>query len=114
MAQMADAELAEIRERTEAATPGPWFVRFLDDDYAANLVAVSTVADSGNEGPRWPDFNGRELVAGTLIQCPIPYVGIEDTKWDENAKFIAHSRTDIPRLLDEIRRLQLLIESQGQ
>jgi hypothetical protein len=110
---MTDAELSEIRGRTEPATPGPWFVRFLDDDYAANLVAVSMVADSCNEGPPWPDFNGRELVAGTLIQSPIPYVGIEDTKWDENAKFIAHARAHIPRLLDEIRRMHLLIESQG-
>jgi hypothetical protein len=110
MTHLTDAELDEIRERAEAATPRPWFVRFLDDDYAANLIGVSTVEDRGDEGPRWPDFSGRDLIAGTLIQFPIPYVGIEDTRWHENAAFIAHARMDIPRLLDEIQELRRQID----
>jgi hypothetical protein len=112
--QLTDEELEAIRQRADATTPGPWFVRYLDDDYAANLVAVSTVDDPGDEGPRWPDFDGRDLIAGTLVQHPIPYVGIEDTRWDENAQFIAHARTDVPRLLDEIHDLRRLVEELQQ
>lgn len=55
MADMADAadmadgglDLDAIDELCAAATPGPWFVRSLDDDHAMNLVAVSTVEDTG-------------------------------------------------------------------
>lgn len=35
-----------------AATPGPWFVGNLDDDHVINLVAVSTVEDTG-QGEGW-------------------------------------------------------------
>jgi hypothetical protein len=34
------------------------------------------------------------------------YVDLADGRWDENARFIAHARSDIPRLVAEIRRLR--------
>ncbi|MGV9302516.1 hypothetical protein ACWDLG_04000 [Nonomuraea sp. NPDC003727] len=105
-----DSELQEIESRAQAATPGPWYVRFLDDDAAANLVAVSTVPDVG-EGKRWPAWNGSEVVAATLVQFPRPYVAGPDDRWDENATFIAHARSDIPRLLAEVHRLRALLGS---
>jgi hypothetical protein len=99
-----DAELAELEELSNAATPGPWFVRQLDDDFAMSLVAVSTVPDTGL-GERWPRFGLQEIVAATLIQHP-RYVDVADEHWDENARFIAAARQSIPRLIDEIRRLR--------
>jgi len=47
-----------------------------------------------------------EVVAGTLIQNPEPYVNCADRRWDENALFIANARADVPRLIAEIRRLR--------
>ncbi|MFH9062189.1 hypothetical protein ACH4GM_13345 [Streptomyces coeruleorubidus] len=42
-----DLDLDAIEELCAAATPGPWFVRNLDDDHAMNLVGVGTVEDTG-------------------------------------------------------------------
>jgi hypothetical protein len=42
-----ELDLDDIEEMSSAATPGPWFVKNLDDDQAMNLVAVSTVEDTG-------------------------------------------------------------------
>ncbi|WP_174887071.1 hypothetical protein [Streptomyces abyssomicinicus] len=102
-------ELEELEVLSQAATPGPWHVRFLDDDYAMNLVAVSTVPDTGL-GERWPRFDHHEIVAATLVQQP-RYVDCADELWDENARFIAAARDAVPRLVAEIRRLRALEES---
>ncbi|MFJ2033576.1 hypothetical protein [Streptosporangium sp. NPDC087985] len=108
---LTDEELAAIEELAEAATPGPWFIRHLDDEAAMNLVAISTVPDTGH-GERWPDFDHREIVAATLIQHP-RYVDVADGRWDENAQFIADARQDIPRLIAEIKRLRQLLAQEG-
>ncbi|MEU6248388.1 hypothetical protein [Glycomyces sp. NPDC047010] len=101
---MDEDELQEIERCSAAATPGQWFVRFLDDDHAMNLVAVSTVEDSG-AGERWLAFSHEEIIAATLVQHP-RYVDVEDERWDENAAFIAMAREAIPRLVAEVRRLR--------
>ncbi|MEV6478907.1 hypothetical protein [Streptomyces sp. NPDC051576] len=90
-----------------AATPGPWFVRSLDDDHAMNLVAVSTAEESGLD-ERWPEFDEGDLIAATLVQHP-RYVDSTDGRWDENAAFIAMSRTAVPQLVEEVRRLRGLL-----
>jgi hypothetical protein len=46
MDELLDSELDEIDGRARSATQGPWFVRFLDDDFASSLVAVSTSPDT--------------------------------------------------------------------
>ena len=103
---MTEQDLLEIEHRARTASPGPWYARLLDDDYAACLVTVSTEPDTG-EQERWPDFHATTIVAATLVQSPLRYVDVADQQWDENADFIAHARTDIPRLLAELRRLIL-------
>ncbi|MFR9778558.1 hypothetical protein ACL02O_21225 [Micromonospora sp. MS34] len=107
MDEISDAELTEIDTLAQAATPGPWYVRQLDDDWAMSLVAVSTVPDTGR-GERWPDFDHREVVAATLVQQP-RYADVADERWDENAAFIANARRDVPRLVAEVRRLRQLL-----
>jgi hypothetical protein len=102
---LTDAELDEIELNATRATPGPWFVRQLDDDWASSMVAVSTVPDTG-QGERWPAFDAGDIVAATLVQAPVRYVDIRDQDWQGNAAFIAAARTAVPRLVAEIRRLR--------
>ncbi|MEU3506964.1 hypothetical protein ABZ733_03430 [Streptomyces longwoodensis] len=96
--------LGEIEELCGAASPGPWYVRTLDDESAMGLVAVSTTPDTGR-AERWPDFDAREIVAATLVQQP-RYVDVADERWDENAAFIAMAREAVPQLVAEVRRLR--------
>ena len=106
---LTDEELNELDALAHTATPGPWFVRLLDDEHAMNLTAVSTTPDIGR-GERWPNFEPNEIVAATLVQQP-RYVDIADTRWDENAKFIADARQSVPRLIAEVRRLRQELET---
>ncbi|MFC8536675.1 hypothetical protein ACFUJY_22415 [Streptomyces sp. NPDC057249] len=108
---LSDEELDELDELAQAATPGPWFVRGLDDEYAMNLVAVSTTPDTGL-GEHWPNFDHREIVAATLVQQP-RYVDAADERWDENAQFIATAREAVPRLVAELRNLRRQLKAGG-
>lgn len=100
---LTEEELTAIAVGAESATPGPWFVRFLDDDRAMNLTAVSTVP--GTDWDRcWPDFSHENIVAATLVQHP-RCVDSADGRWDENAAFIAMARDAVPRLVEEVRGL---------
>lgn len=79
---MTDDDLRAIRERAEAATPGPWERR------EATVCA------------------GRH-------NMPLPYEGgyidgamLDDRDAHANAAFIAASRTDVVRLLDEVERFR--------
>ncbi|MFF1480732.1 hypothetical protein ACFVYD_24825 [Streptomyces sp. NPDC058301] len=107
---MTDDELGEIEELCSAATPGPWFVRALDDQSAMGLVTVSTTPDTG-QSERWPSFDHREIVAATLVQHP-RYVDVADECWDENAAFIAMAREAVPKLVAEVRRLRILLSAE--
>lgn len=90
--------------------PQGWFVRNVDDQNAMNLIAVSTAMDTGG-GERWPAFDQHEMVAATLVQHP-RYVDCADGRWDENASFIAMARQEVPRLVQEVRRLRRIIEDE--
>ncbi|MEU0968435.1 hypothetical protein ABZ357_24460 [Streptomyces sp. NPDC005917] len=102
-----EPDLEHIEELCSAATPGPWFVRNLDDGHAMSRVAVGTVEDIGR-GERWPNFDHGELVAATLVQEP-RCVDCADERWDENAAFIAMAREAVPRLVEEVKRLRRLL-----
>ncbi len=87
---MTDMELAAIRERAEAATPGEW--RY--DDFGQ---------------PDYPNvYNDSGRVA-------VPLHGMEaciDNKAD--ALFIAHARADIVALLAEVEVLRRIIGDQRE
>lgn len=68
--------LSEIEERANKATPGPWF---------ANIRPFE-------EG----DWTGVEFSSGGLF-------GLIDRGQDSDAKFVAASRTDIPKLVKALR-----------
>jgi hypothetical protein len=80
---MTPAELAEIRARAEAATPGPW-VRYSRDFRDARSHSVV------GPGHAVRAFTGYGPRGGTA---------------QTDAEFIAHARTDVPALLAEVERL---------
>lgn len=74
---MTEQEIKQIEERANKATPGPWeFVDMAYEIWAGNETVVGSTEDEG-----------------LAISC-------------DNAEFIAHSRTDIDRMLAEVKRLQ--------
>ena len=74
---MTKEQLAEIKARAEAATPGPW-------EYIERK-GFPTITSEGfrQSSEPWFDISG-----------------------DEDAIFCAHARTDIPALLAEVERLK--------
>lgn len=96
---MNEVDLAELAGLDAAATPGPWFVRQLDDAHAMSAVTVSTAPDTGrDESMRAGGWPGGDIVAACLIQAPA-YVVPRDERYDENAALIAAVRTALPELL---------------
>lgn len=94
-------ELRQIRERCEKATAGEWKAyRFVDDDGQPlrGDAAKKYVADCIDKGG--DDFYGVvcEKVDGPADVC---HTGNGPTS-DHNAAFLAHARTDLPRLLDAL------------
>lgn len=101
-------QVRALADRMDEATPGPWHIRYLDDDDSMNLLAISTEPDTGLH-ERWPDFDGETMVAATLIQKP-RFVSLDDGKWDENAWLIVAARNDaigkLRQMADEIEALR--------
>lgn len=81
-----DGELTEIERLCEKATPGPWEYR------SAKPREIALKRPNFEMGVR----NGRGLAI----------IFLDDFGSEANAAFIAGSRTAIPTLLREIRRLQ--------
>jgi hypothetical protein len=80
---MTEEELAEIEARANAAAEGPWIV-----------VDTFQGQESGVE----------DAVGFSVVQ---PYIEFENSGLSpENARFIAAARSDIPRLITEIKRLR--------
>ena len=89
---MTDDELAAIKARAEAATPGPW---------ARDMGHISTVCSLGPDGrvlAKFAHFHRNGSWEST----------VQD---DENAAFIAHAREDIPALLAEAERLREIVRA---
>lgn len=84
------AELAEIKARVDAATPGTWTV---DDSEAA--IGWDVVATGEDNLCGWV-ANG---APGEGAFCEEP-----------DARFVAHARTDVPRLVAEVERLNSVLD----
>lgn len=80
---MTDDELNAIRQRVEAATPGPWYRDMPHARVCATGRIIGRIATVTKQGT-WS-------------------VTVQD---DANALFIAHAREDIPALLAEVERLR--------
>lgn len=83
MSPLTDLELDAIEERLSATSPAPWRHRILGfieaGDNPADVIGVTCQRHDAS-------------------LAPLPGV--------ENAEFIAHARQDVPRLVDEVRRLR--------
>jgi len=97
---LSDQQLQEIRDRADKAIQGPWTATTWDTD--------TYQAESGDV------LNGPKV----YFDCPlneVSYVavcnglGISISQDNLNATFIAHSREDIPALLDHISELENII-----
>jgi len=103
---MNEKDLVEIHQRCDAATEGPWEVgrwHLIDEyGYRHEFVGDLRVPYSG------PNFNGPygagySLDDGAKLLWSCGSDGVAPS--DADAAFIAHARTDIPALLEEITRL---------
>ena len=85
--KMTDKELDEIRARCEAASPEPWqsSIEGRDHTSGSNFIMV------GEGDHRREDI---ELTGASAA----------------DQDFIAHARQDIPKLLNEIKRLKALLQ----
>jgi len=84
---MTQEQLSAIRERCDSAIPGPWEHCFQREYYGQGYGEVAHLVCIGDE----------LLKIGT--QCS------PDKKYDNLAEFIAHSRNDIPALLDALKEM---------
>lgn len=73
-------QLAEIKAREQAATPGPW--EYTDNGFDGYISSK----------------NGDFLIGGEPCEGRIEH--------DANTEFICHARTDIPALIAEVERLE--------
>lgn len=93
---MSELEIKIIRERCEAATPGPW----VWSDGGEMLAA-----GAGDEDDmRW-DGQGSYAPPTKVIETDS---GVYPPR-DNDRAFIAAARSDVPALLDEIDRLRTLL-----
>jgi hypothetical protein len=75
-----ESRLAEIKARTDAATPGPWL-------HYSSAQTNEVHTDPKRPVAAWMGFDGTRNAKA-------------------NARFIAHARSDIPWLLSEVARLR--------
>lgn len=100
---MTEAELNEIEARERAATPGPWVC-----DKRSGCCAVYP-ASRESDSPGCHSDHDRNIAFSAK---GAHYNG---THWDMDAQrqldftFIAHARSDVPRLTAEVRRLRAVI-----
>lgn len=88
---MSDTELAEIEQRANAATPGPWVAFLAEDDPLGRSQAI--VSHKTNQ-------SGARL--GRFVTW------MNDDGGNADATFIAACRTDVPRLIARIRELNTM------
>jgi hypothetical protein len=81
--RLTQEQLEAIRQRAENATSGPWDVH----------PSLGVCNDCGNL---------YEVVESQMFFSPV----VAELKREEDARFIAHARTDIPALLDHIAELE--------
>ena len=85
--KLTETQLREIRERCDAATAGPWEIQ-----HYTNFLGFSVWAEgAGCIAERWYECTQSDPYGSEIVG---------------NAQFIAHARTDIPTLLDDLAESQ--------
>jgi hypothetical protein len=92
------ADLDVLTALDHAATPGPWYVRAMDDENSACAMAVATKPNTSGDDDDLSGSTYHGVVAATSIQHH-DYVVPADGRSHENAALIAGVRTALPELL---------------
>jgi hypothetical protein len=92
------AELDELARLDAAASPGPWYVRSMDDDLCCGARAAATKPNTPGDNDDLTESTLHGIVAATSLQHR-NYVMPADGKGIENADLIAAVRTALPELL---------------
>lgn len=116
------AEIAAMRARCEAATEGEWFwnsysrvdsapmcQRNINEVELPHEDAGSPWAEDGNYPEPWKSLD-KELNP-TVCWVPPNHGDTATGRHKADAILIAHARTDLPRLLDELERARALLEA---
>lgn len=82
-----EAYLKEVKQRADAATPGPWNIHVGHDRFSSNPGPYGAYMEFGNN-------------------CIVLVSSLSE----KTTSFIAHSREDIPKLLSVIERMREAIE----
>ncbi|WP_326806716.1 hypothetical protein OHB04_02650 [Streptomyces sp. NBC_01775] len=101
---MTPEQLAEIRDRAEAATPGPWGAY----EFGGGLVEIA--ADLKETGCGYTARRGiARFEEEPLDNDPAHREWTAEEDWDQvqaDAEFTAHARQDVPALAAEVARLR--------
>jgi len=115
---MDEARLAEIEQRLQATTPGPWRHGSLSEALFPEHPLTEVLAEEEGVPAGFPSLEGlagsRVVHTFTVIQ-PYQHATVEDederaehTEWrcrcEADARFFAHARQDLIDLLAEVRR----------
>ena len=103
---MTDEELAQIRARVEAATPGPW--RCWNGYELRRPVMRQPNPDASPHPDMAMGRIGPEVPFGSGITATRPFDDIRALRPD--AEFVAHAREDVPALLAEVEQLRATLE----
>jgi hypothetical protein len=115
---LTDAELEAIERRCVEASPGPWIAQILGTLEEAKILGRFRWAQPEPGFGPWPLSPQTEVGVvwrapnklrkpdDTPLRIGLPGV-VEVTAGD--AEFIANARSDVPRLLEEVRRLRTLL-----
>jgi hypothetical protein len=105
---MTNAEIEEIRKAEQEATPGPWTVIEAEGFCNANKCPCGKDREDAEceECEDWRWTQGAFVDQVLTIDC-----GEYDGMNDADAKYIALSRTAVPKLLDEVARLRAALEA---
>lgn len=96
-----DARIAEIRERAEKATPGPWSVK-QPGEHSKEYIRV---VDAG--APSTHGFISAGVAEVCCRRSSSEFKARTPSAREQaNADFIAHARADIPFLLAQIDELR--------
>ena len=90
-------DLDRLAQLDAAATPGPWYSRWMDDDLSCGALAIATTPDGDDNAPL-ADGQLHGVLAATLLQHR-DYVVPVDGRSRENAELIATMRNALPELL---------------
>lgn len=104
---MTSEELAAIRARVEAATPGPWVSYTNAPHEAAEARPPSGCSVDSRAAENVLLWAGRHRDReGGFYDDSV----VDDVVMRADATFIAHARQDVPRLCDEVARLTSEVE----